>query len=157
MTENRISATTHMRTFGIQIRKQPKGLLRKHFDLLRNSHSTVPVYADECELLVFGAFLNSPSACRKGFFDTLRRLIAAPTRNFAPHAVGADMIRPVQALPAAQKCRHYRLRKKAVREMFSLPVFGFLLNSPEFSMLGIIYFFFPFCDCSLFVYYILFV
>ena len=24
--------------------------------LLRNSHSTVPVYADECELLVFGAF-----------------------------------------------------------------------------------------------------
>ena len=51
---------------------KPKGLLRKHFDLLRNSHSTVPVYADECELLVFGAFLNSPSACRKGFFDTLR-------------------------------------------------------------------------------------
>ena len=53
-----------------QIRKQPKGLLRKYFDLLRNSHSTVLVYADECELLVFGAFLNSPSACRKGFFDT---------------------------------------------------------------------------------------
>ena len=57
-----------------QIRKQPKGLLRKYFDLLRNSHSTVLVYADECELLVFGAFLNSPSACRKGFFDTLKRL-----------------------------------------------------------------------------------
>ena len=57
-----------------QIRKQPKGLLRKCFDLLRNSHSTVLVYADECELLVFGAFLNSPSACRKGFFDTLKRL-----------------------------------------------------------------------------------
>ena len=54
-----------------QIQKQPKGLLRKYFDLLRNSHSTVLVYADECELLVFGAFLNSPSACRKGFFDTL--------------------------------------------------------------------------------------
>ena len=33
--------------------------------LLRNSHSTVPVYADECELLVFGAFLNRPSAGRK--------------------------------------------------------------------------------------------
>ena len=48
-----------------------KRLLRKHFDLLRNSHSTVLVYADECELLVFGAFLNSPSACRKGVFDTL--------------------------------------------------------------------------------------
>ena len=40
-----------------QIRKQPKGLLRKYFDLLRNSHSTVLVYADECELPVFGAFL----------------------------------------------------------------------------------------------------
>ena len=50
-----------------QIREQPKGLLRKHFDLLRNSHSTVLVYADECELLVFGAFLNSPSACRNSF------------------------------------------------------------------------------------------
>ena len=48
-----------------QIRKQAKRLLRKHFDLLRNSHSTVPVYADECELLVFGAFLNRPSAGRK--------------------------------------------------------------------------------------------
>ena len=42
-----------------------KGLQSKHFDLLRNSHSTVPVYADECELLVFGAFLNRPSAGRK--------------------------------------------------------------------------------------------
>ena len=42
-----------------------KRLLRKHFDLLRNSHSTVLLYADECELLVFGAFLNSPSACQK--------------------------------------------------------------------------------------------
>ena len=31
-------------------------MLRKHFDLLRNSHSTVPVYADECELLFYGAF-----------------------------------------------------------------------------------------------------
>ena len=31
-------------------------MLRKQFDLLRNSHSTVPVYADECELLAFGAF-----------------------------------------------------------------------------------------------------
>ena len=35
---------------------KPKGLLRKHFDLLRNSHSTVPVYADECALLVFEPF-----------------------------------------------------------------------------------------------------
>ena len=43
---------------------------RKYFDLLRNSHSTVPVYADKCELLVFGAFFNSLPACRKGFFGT---------------------------------------------------------------------------------------
>ena len=40
-----------------QIRKQAKRLLRKHFDLPRNSHSTVFLYADECELPVFGAFL----------------------------------------------------------------------------------------------------
>ena len=37
-------------------------MLRKHFDLLRNSHSTVPVYADECELLVFEALLTT---CRR--------------------------------------------------------------------------------------------
>ena len=46
-----------------KIRKQDeKNLLRKHFDLLRNSHSTVPVYADECELLVFEALLTT---CRR--------------------------------------------------------------------------------------------
>ena len=36
-------------------------LLRKAFDLLRNSPSTVSIYADECELLVFGAPLTSAS------------------------------------------------------------------------------------------------
>ena len=60
-----ISALTHICFLGIQIRKQSNRLPRKHFDLPRNSHSTVPVYADECELLVFGAFLNSLAACRK--------------------------------------------------------------------------------------------
>ena len=34
-------------------------LLRKNFDLLRNSHSTVPSYADEWELLVLTALLTS--------------------------------------------------------------------------------------------------
>lgn len=33
----------------------------RHFDLLRNSPSTVSIYADECELLVFGASLTSVS------------------------------------------------------------------------------------------------
>ena len=60
-----ISALTHICFLGIQIRKQSNRLPRKHFDLPRNSHSTVPVYADECELLVFGTFLNSLAACRK--------------------------------------------------------------------------------------------
>ena len=42
-------------------------MLRKHFDLLRNSHSTVPVYADECELLVFGAFSTVHQHAEKEF------------------------------------------------------------------------------------------
>ena len=41
-------------------------LLRKDFDLLRNSRPTVPMYADGRELLVFRTFY-SLAACRKGF------------------------------------------------------------------------------------------
>ena len=33
-----------------------ESLLRKHFDLLRNSYPTVPMYADGYELLVFVPF-----------------------------------------------------------------------------------------------------
>ena len=47
-----------------------KSLLRKNFDLLRNSRPTVPMYADGRKLLVFRTFC-SLSACRKGLFDTL--------------------------------------------------------------------------------------
>ena len=43
-------------------------LLRKAFDLLRNSPSTVSIYADECELLAFGASLTSASLSKKPMF-----------------------------------------------------------------------------------------
>ena len=42
-------------------------LLRKNFDLLRNSRHTVPMYADGRELLVFRTFLQSVSAPRRVF------------------------------------------------------------------------------------------
>ncbi len=40
-------------------------LLRKDFDLLRNSRSTVPMYADERELLAFRTFSQSVSVAGK--------------------------------------------------------------------------------------------
>ena len=42
-------------------------LLRKEFDLLRNSRPTVPMYADGRELLVFRTFSQSGSVPKKGF------------------------------------------------------------------------------------------
>ena len=44
-----------------------KRLLRKHFDLLRNAHATVPLYADACALLVFASFSASYQRAEKGF------------------------------------------------------------------------------------------
>ena len=43
------------------------GLLRKDFDLLRNSRPTVPMYADERELLVFRTFSQSVSVSKRVF------------------------------------------------------------------------------------------
>ena len=42
-------------------------LLRKNFDLLRNSRPTVPMYADERELLVFRTFSQSVSVPKRVF------------------------------------------------------------------------------------------
>ena len=47
-------------------------MLRKDFDLLRNSRSTVPMYADERELLAFRTFSQSGSVPKK-LFDTLQK------------------------------------------------------------------------------------
>ena len=44
-----------------------KCLLRKAFDLLRNSNLNVPMYAYRFELLVFGASLTSASLSKKSF------------------------------------------------------------------------------------------
>ena len=43
------------------------GLLRKDFDLLRNSRPTVPMYADGRELLVFRTFSQSVSVPKRVF------------------------------------------------------------------------------------------
>ena len=43
-----------------------------HFNLLRSSYPTVPLYADGYELLASGAFLTSVSVPKNKFFDTLR-------------------------------------------------------------------------------------
>ena len=51
-------------------------LLRRDFDFLRNSRPTVPMYADERELLVFRTFSQSGSV-PKSFFDTLTAAYAA--------------------------------------------------------------------------------
>ena len=45
-------------------------MLRKNFDLLRNSRPNVPLYADGRELLVFRTFLQSVSVSKR-VFDTL--------------------------------------------------------------------------------------
>ena len=42
-------------------------LLRKDFDLLRNSRPTVPMYADERELLVFRTFFAVWQRAEKSF------------------------------------------------------------------------------------------
>ena len=68
-------------------------LLRKDFDLLRNSRPTVPMYADGRELLVFRTFSQSVSvpplsarcACQKspeGHFDKLRHRPEKPVGVF---------------------------------------------------------------------------
>ena len=44
-----------------------------HFNLLRSSYPTVPLYADGDELLASGAFLTSVSVQKNKFFDTLSR------------------------------------------------------------------------------------
>lgn len=47
-------------------------LKNKHFNFLHNSHPTVSIYADGCELLASGAFLTSASVSKNEFFDTLK-------------------------------------------------------------------------------------
>ena len=51
----------------LNILREKSCLLRKDFDLLRNSRPTVPMYADGRELLVFRTFLQSASVSKKIF------------------------------------------------------------------------------------------
>ena len=50
-----------------------KACYARHFDLLRKPDSTVPMYADESGLLVFGAPLTSGSLSKNKFFDRLNK------------------------------------------------------------------------------------
>ena len=53
------------------------GLLRKDFDLLCNSRPTVPMYADERELLVFRTFSQSFSVPKRVFRHAEARCIGS--------------------------------------------------------------------------------
>ena len=57
-------------------------MLRKDFDLLRNSRPTVPMYADGRELLVFRTFLQSVSVSKR-VFDTLTEARLSAETGFA--------------------------------------------------------------------------
>ena len=48
-----------------------KLLIILHFDFLREPHSAVPLYADECGSLGFVAFSTVSGVSKKYFFDTL--------------------------------------------------------------------------------------
>ena len=54
-----------------EINRFAKACVARHFDLLRKTNSTVPVYADEFVLLVLTPFLHSASVPKNKFFDTL--------------------------------------------------------------------------------------
>ena len=58
-------------------------LLRKDFDLLRNSRPTVPMYADGRELLVFRTFSQSGSVPKRVFrhAEQAQRKISAPVQT----------------------------------------------------------------------------
>ena len=82
-------------------------LLRKDFDLLRNSRPTVPMYADERELLVFRTFSQSVSVPKRVFrhADNAHRFTAGVvsityyastrgTKSMEPEWVWQDQRRP---------------------------------------------------------------
>ena len=50
-----------------------KLLIILHFDFLREPHSAVPLYADECVSLGFVAFSTVSSVSKNTFFNTLTR------------------------------------------------------------------------------------
>ncbi len=55
-----------------------KACFARHFDLLRNSNLTVPMYADTFELLVFVAPLTSASLPKKVFLTDCKGAVKAP-------------------------------------------------------------------------------
>ena len=90
-----------------------KSLLRKGFDLLRNSPSTVSIYADECELLVLTALLTSARLSKNKSFDSLNRVCCfhnTPGYWFEIQLILPAVLESAQgwaAVPAeAAACRH---------------------------------------------------
>ena len=59
--------TSFTKVWNYQLYSLKTSLLRKNFDLLRNSRPAVPMYADERELLVFRTFSQSVSVPKRVF------------------------------------------------------------------------------------------
>ena len=64
---------SNRKTYFSELVKSP--CCARHFDLLRKPPSTVPMYADECGLLVLAAPLTSASLSKNKFFDRLNSTI----------------------------------------------------------------------------------
>ncbi len=64
-------------------------LLCKDFDLLRNSRPTVPMYADERELLVFRTFSQSGSVPKNSFRHAKRQRVSAAFLRVKSASAGA--------------------------------------------------------------------
>ena len=64
-------------------------LLCKDFDLLRNSHPTVPMYADERELLVFRTFFAVWQRAEKSFSTRKRQRVSAAFLRVKSASAGA--------------------------------------------------------------------
>ena len=68
-----------------------------HFNLLRSSYPTVPLYADGYELLASGAFLTSVSVPKNKFFDTLKTPCRYSAGRFYAKSGSADRVCGVYA------------------------------------------------------------
>ena len=86
-----------------------KACFARHFALLRNSPSTVSIYADECELLVFDASLTSARVSKNRFFDRLNKDRAMPCPYemlmFSPGASGQENQNGENLQSACQHCQ----------------------------------------------------
>ena len=92
------------------------GLLRKNFDLLRNSRPTVPMYADGRALLVFRTFLQSLQRAEKNFSTRCKDALPLEVRLLYNHLKGIQNtvnIRKNFAVPRIIALQTFLHRRKA--------------------------------------------